>query len=384
MRWLRNGFPLTFNPQVVSVRGIPTLTRASPPSLLTAYRDPVKNVALRDTVQQLLEKQCVRVMTETETGFFFKSVPRAQAVRRLAVSHRPIGTQRVPSAENVRDGHVGEGQDSSTSGHVGYLARSLRCVPPYTDKAIRSEVSMLSSGRSKVHVHGPTIWIDDSPVGVHGGSQADKKVDDPSPVRAISIHRRLVQRPPEQDGAAPQDGSAGAALSTARFTGKREEIGTSSLAVNRVLRRTSGSSGGQSVSDPRKSGRDPLHDPADPGGRRSTLPKRRISVGHAGSDIADGSVGAAESQTPSATSDSESKKGPSQYTADPGIGSVGATPEVVDVRGSPTDRIRFPSAISGAYDLHRRVDGRLGSPHSKANRGKESGSVRIGISIGWS
>ena len=40
-----------------------------PPSLVTVYRDQVKDLALRDMVQQLLEKQCVRVMTETETGF---------------------------------------------------------------------------------------------------------------------------------------------------------------------------------------------------------------------------------------------------------------------------------------------------------------------------
>ena len=67
--WLKNGFPLTFNSQVVSVWGMPPLTRASSPSLLTVYRDQVKNVALRDMVLQLLEKQFVRVMTETETGF---------------------------------------------------------------------------------------------------------------------------------------------------------------------------------------------------------------------------------------------------------------------------------------------------------------------------
>ena len=336
--------------------------------------DPRLSPIVVDNLPRSSQERCVKghgptVASKTvHTGHgrngnrvLLKSVPRGQAVRRLAVSHRPFGTQRVPSTENIRDGHVGEGQESSTSGHVGILARSLRCVPPYTDKAIRSEVSMLSSGRSKVHVHGPTIWIDDSPVGVHEGSQADKKVDYPSPIRAVSIHRRLAQCPHEQDGAAPQDGSVGAALSTARITGEREEIRASSLAVDRILRRTSGSSGGQSVPDPGKSGRDPHRDPADPGGRRSILPKCGISVRHVGIDITDGAVGTAESQTPSATSDSEDKEGPSQHAADPGIGSVGAIPEVVGVRGGPTDRIRFPSARSGAHDLHRRVVGRLGS-----------------------
>ena len=269
MRWLKNGFPLTFNPQVVSVRGIRPLTRASPPSLLTVYRDRVKNVALRDMVQQLLEKQCVWVMTESETGFFLESVPSSQAFRRLAFSHRPIDAQRVPSAENLRDGHVGEGQESSTFGHVGHLARPLRCVPSYTDKAIRSEVSVLSSRRNKVHVHGPAIWIDDSPVGVHGSSQANKEVDDSSPVCTISVLRRLA-RPPQQECAGPQDGCAGTALSTTGFTGEREEIGTSALAINRVPRGAAGSSSGQGLSDPRKSGWDPHDDRADPSGRGGT------------------------------------------------------------------------------------------------------------------
>ena len=95
---------------------------------------------------------------------FLESVPRTQAFRRLAFSHRPIGAQQIRSAENLRDGHDGEGQESSASGHVGHLARPLRCILSYTDKAAQSEVSVLPSRRNKVHVHGPAIWIDDSPV----------------------------------------------------------------------------------------------------------------------------------------------------------------------------------------------------------------------------
>ena len=56
------------------------------------------------------------------------------------------------------------------------------------------------------------------------------------------------------------------ALSTTGFAGEREEIGTSSLAVNRVPRGAAGSSSGQGLSDPRKSGWDPHDDRADPGG----------------------------------------------------------------------------------------------------------------------
>ena len=115
-------------------------------------------------------------MTGDRDRVFLKSVSSPQALRRLALSHRPIDPQRILSTENVRDGHVGKGQTSSPAGHVGHLARSLRCVPSYTDKAARSEVSVLPNRRNKVHVHGPTIWIDDGPVGVHGSSQADQEV----------------------------------------------------------------------------------------------------------------------------------------------------------------------------------------------------------------
>ena len=220
---------------------------------------------------------------------------------------------------------------------------------------------MLPSRRNKVHVHGPASWIDDGPVGVHGSSQANKEVDDPSPVCAVSVPRRLAQRPPQQECAGPQDGSVGTSLSTTGFAGEREEIGTSALAVNRVPRGAAGSSGGQGLSDPRKSGWDPHDDRADPGGRRGTFPKSRVSVGYASSDNADGSLGRLNLLPLQQQVIQRVKKGPSRHTADPGVGSVGAIPEVVDVRGSSADRIRVPSALPGAYDLHRRVARRLGS-----------------------
>ena len=283
---------------------------------------------------------------------FLESVPSTQAFRRLAFSHRPIGAQRIRSAENLRDGHDGEGQESSASGHVGHLARPLRCVSSYTDKAARSEVSVLPSRRNKVHVHGPAIWIDDGPMGVHGSSQANKEVDDPSPVRAVSVPRRLAQRPPQPECAGPQDGCAGTALSTTWFAGEREEIGTRALAVNRVPGGAAGSSSGQGLSDPRESGWDPHDDRADPSGRRGAFLKSRVSVGYASSDDADGSIGTVEPPSAPTTGNSEIEKGPSRRTADPGVGSVGAIPEMVDVRGSSADRIRFPSALPSAYDLH--------------------------------
>ena len=211
--------------------------------------DPRLSPIVVDKLPRSSQERCIKGHGPTIAGktvctghdrdrdrIFLESVPGSQAFRRLAFSHRPIGTQRVPSAENLRDGHVGEGQESSTSGYVGHLARPLRCVPSYTDKAIRPEVSVLSSRWNKVHVHGPTIWIDDGPVGVHGSSQANKEVDDPSPIRAISVPRRLAQRPPQQECAGPQNGCASTAFSTTRFAGEREEIETSALAVNRVPR----------------------------------------------------------------------------------------------------------------------------------------------------
>ena len=195
------------------------------------------------------------------------------------------------------------------SGHEGHLARYLRCVPSYTDNAVRSEVSVLPNRRNNVHVHGPTIWIDNGPVGVHGSSQADQEVDDPPPVRFVSVPRRLAQRPPEQGCADPQNGRASATLSPTRFAGEGGEIGTSSLALNHISRGTTGSSSGQGLSDPGESRWDQHGYRANFNERGCALPAGRLSVGYTSSDNSDGSTGTVKSPSTPTTGNTESEEG---------------------------------------------------------------------------
>ena len=72
-------------------------------------------------------------------------------------------------------GHANEGKRSAPSRNAGHVVGSVRCLSPYPDETVRSQVSIrFQIGHSVLHVHGPIIWIDDSPIGVHQGRQTDK------------------------------------------------------------------------------------------------------------------------------------------------------------------------------------------------------------------
>ena len=70
VRWIRHGCPLRFVHEAVASRDMPLLTRASPSYLVVNYQGTVRKVALENMVQQLLDKRCVRVIADVETGFY--------------------------------------------------------------------------------------------------------------------------------------------------------------------------------------------------------------------------------------------------------------------------------------------------------------------------
>ena len=62
VRLLKFGLPLCFNRLVVETTGLP--------GLIAHYQDLAKRRALTIMIDQVLEKKCIRRMSETECGFF--------------------------------------------------------------------------------------------------------------------------------------------------------------------------------------------------------------------------------------------------------------------------------------------------------------------------
>ena len=104
VRWLRHGFPLRFEHEVVASRGMRPLTCVSPAYLKINYQDTVRKVALDDMVQQLLDKRCVRDDGGRGDRFVFQGVSGAKTLGRMASSDKSFSVKRLSSAANVECG----------------------------------------------------------------------------------------------------------------------------------------------------------------------------------------------------------------------------------------------------------------------------------------
>ena len=87
VRWLRFGFPLRFNPSVISLRGLPPMSRNPLPQLVTVYRDQVKAQVLNDMLKVLVQKNCITLMSPQEVGYFSRVflVPKKTGKYRLVI-----------------------------------------------------------------------------------------------------------------------------------------------------------------------------------------------------------------------------------------------------------------------------------------------------------
>ena len=70
VRWLKFRLSLRFDRLVLQKQGLPHLSPRAPQGLIANYQDQAKQCALRIVIDQLLEKKCIRKMSETENGFF--------------------------------------------------------------------------------------------------------------------------------------------------------------------------------------------------------------------------------------------------------------------------------------------------------------------------
>ena len=69
-QWLKFGLPLRFNRLVVEKKDLPHLSPRATPGLTMNYQDQAKQRPLTIMIDQLLEKEFIGRMSETECGFF--------------------------------------------------------------------------------------------------------------------------------------------------------------------------------------------------------------------------------------------------------------------------------------------------------------------------
>ena len=109
----------------------------------------------------------------------------------------------------------------------------LSDAPSHPDMVL-AEVPVLSGRPKAIHVHGPTIRIDDNAMDVYLGRQAYKEMSKSTSLRTISISRRSTECSRGQKNIGSPDGRATSAVSPLRIVSERGQIRTDPIAVDSV------------------------------------------------------------------------------------------------------------------------------------------------------
>ena len=180
----------------------------------TDFRPPIKTVYNRDG--------------SGGTRVFLQGLSSAQKVGGVAVGDRSFAIKPVVSPGDVQDGHLTSGEASFISGNVGHDHRSVRCVPPYPNSPVISEVSVFSGGQEAVQVSGASVRVDVRPMDLHRGGEATKEMGISQLSDSLSVSGRLVESASREGSIGSVNASAGTGLSAIGVTGKCTKIRTGS------------------------------------------------------------------------------------------------------------------------------------------------------------
>ena len=222
-------------------------------------------------MQQLLDKRCVRVMTDSETGFFSRVflVPKRSGGWRLVIDLSV--SKRLSSAKNIRNGHAGKGKEAL---RPGMWATSLDLSDAYHHIPMRQSArKFLCVQVGQVHMYMVLPFgLTTAPSGAFTEVVKQiKKVGESAPVCALPIPRRLAQRSREQRDADPHDTCPVVTVSSTRLASKRGQVRTDPVTVNSVSRE----SWIWSRAQPSRRERDPHDHQQDPARRRSVVRWKR-------------------------------------------------------------------------------------------------------------
>ena len=349
---------------------------------MTVYRDQVKNVALRDMVLQLLEKQFVRVMTETETGFFSRVflVPKRSGGWRLVIDLSVLNefvVQRtfemdtmVKVKRALRPGMWVTSLDLSYVYHhipikqpdqkflcfqVGGIRYMYMVLPfglttaPWAFTEVVKQIKKWTIPRRYVLFQYLDDWLK---------AHLNKNVLVRKTDALVQLYRRLGLLVNEKKSElVPSQSTV--------FLGERLDL----VAGNAF----------------------PTQERAD--GIRMTIGriladvevlflKSRVSVRYASSDDADGSIGTVEPPSAPTIGNSESEKGTSRRTADPSVGVLEQSLKWwTSKEALQTGSVFHPPSPVHTIFTDASLEG--WGVAFQASRGKESCSVRIVTSICW-
>ena len=137
---LKQGYCLPFKEK-------PPLTRF--PTIKSSYTSPVKQKALLEAVQQMVQKRAVvPVQNKNSLGFFSRFVSGSKTRKQMAASYRSQCGKYVFACSHLQNGNRGSHSGFSSGRRVGGFDRPNRRLLPCTHTSQVSEISSLSCAGS--------------------------------------------------------------------------------------------------------------------------------------------------------------------------------------------------------------------------------------------
>ena len=187
-----------------------------------------ETVRSRNNAKSVNRKELYKGDGSERMRFLFTGISGEEKVGRVASSDRSSGTKQLSVASHVRYGHAFQSQGNSASRNVGNIAGSLGCLSSHPDGRISDVLPLLPDRRQTVHVSSPTVRPDVRSLGVHGGNEAIKALDNSAAVHTVPVSRRLVESAVVVSGSGTCDQTITRPVRDARTSDKLREIRTGS------------------------------------------------------------------------------------------------------------------------------------------------------------
>ena len=238
-------------------------------------------------------------------GVFFKSLSCTKEIGGLEISDRPVTVKQISYSRNISDGHPSESQESTPTGHVGDVDRSVRRLSSHPHKGVRSMLPMFSGRRHQVPIPSAALRPDASALAVHRGGQAAEEVGSQTLSGSFSVPGRLVKPASFQGDIGTVHKDASRPMCKVGSVGKSPKVRTYSSTTHCVSGGSARPKSGKSVCYSREGTKRPVIGTGNDFSSVSASIPSRDYVGKADSFISDCSMG----QTPSQVFPERSSEG---------------------------------------------------------------------------
>ena len=217
-----------------------TITAAPPSQSCYELQRPGETGATRQDASRIARKTGDSRGTVVDTGTFQPCIFGSKEKWENAHGNRSVTTQSMARLPNVSTRSCSGDSRSPSTGYVGDVDRSIRCVSAHTDSPTFLAIPSVSGGQQTVPVHGAAVRAEHGTTGVFGSDESTKEMGSSSQHSFFSISRRLADATFTDTCIARAHSGPNKTMHSFRSAGQLREIRDGAHTEHRVLRRPFG------------------------------------------------------------------------------------------------------------------------------------------------